>query len=140
MKNRIDSLIVRFAVKSCPYSIAISIVMLITSTVNKIRYNNFDMILMFGIITTIFSSCWFNNRSDHVYRLAMRQDLSEDTISYYRLRSLSFCFFLGCLFIFIFSTLTVGHPMTYPSANIRINHQDIIGFHLVNILKSNTFE
>lgn len=140
MKNKIDSCIVRFAIWSCPFTIAISIVLLIVSVINKLPYNNFDLIGAFGIIIMILSTCWFNNRHDYIYNLAMRRSLSEEDISDYRLRSLSFCFFLGSLFIFVFSTITVGHPMTHPSANMQINHQTITGFHFVNILRSNTFK
>jgi len=137
MKNNIDAFIVRFAIHSCPFTIAISIVLLIVSVINRLPYNNFDLIVAAGISIIVFSSCWFNSRKDFIYNLAMYRTLSEEDNSYYRLRSLSFCFFLGSIFIFFFSSLTIGHPMTYPSADVRINNQSISGFHIIDILKSN---
>ncbi len=139
MKETLIIALVRFSIKSFPYMIAVSIAMAIMAVNTKIPYNNFDLIVMMGIMVLVLTMVWFNALPDYIYNQAQRRRLDDIDQGLCRAKCIGVSLCLGTTFILIFSSMSVGHPMTYPSADVHINGQTISGFHFINILESHIF-
>ena len=139
MKETLIIVLVRFSIKSFPYMTAISIAVAIMAVNTKIPYNNFGLIGTMGLIVLILTMAWFNSLPDHIYNQAKRRRLDDIDQGLCRAKCIGVSLCLSTTFILTFSSMSVGHPMTYPSADVHINGQTVSGFHFINILESHIF-
>lgn len=140
MKTRIQIALIRFSTKNSTLIIPISLIILFVAKNTKIPYNNFELIGMIGIMLLLITTRWFSGLPDYTYNSAARRKLDDLEQRNNRLKCASFSLLIASIFILTFSSMSVGHPMTYPSAVIKINGHKLSGFHFVDILRSNTFK
>lgn len=144
MKNKIQIAAVYISVKYSVLFFILSVIAVIFSLFNKIPSNNFELIVMLSSIIIIFSTCYFNTRDDYFYKNTMRilgvRDEDDNTLIYFRGKSLWISTFIGSMFLVFFSSMSINHCLTIRGVKTYMNGHIVPGFKIVNMFEKNTYK